>query len=85
MVQSLEHAGGQEELSGQLYHSTSVVSAVMNAKQLVVSAGKRLGTPLSAKPSTVTLSKEDNSGVHNVQLVLLCVTLLTDIPVSRLI
>ena len=62
MIQSLEHGGGQEEPSGQLYHSTSVVSAVVNAKQLVVSAGKRIGTPVSAKPSPVTLSKEDNSG-----------------------
>ena len=62
MVRSSEHAGGQEDLSGRLYHSHSVVSAVANAKHLVASVGKKMGTPVNTKPSPVALSKEDNSG-----------------------
>ena len=49
----------------RLYHSHSVVSAILSAKQLVVGSGKKVGTPLISKPSTlVTLSKEDNSGMY---------------------
>ena len=52
--------------SCKLYHSHSVVSAVVNAKQLVVSAGKRSasGALLPSKPTGVTLNKEDNSGTY---------------------
>ena len=58
-----------EENSGmtscKLYHSHSVVSAVLNAKQLVVSAGRRIagGALPPSKPTGVTLNKEDNSGI----------------------
>jgi len=41
-----------------------VVSAVANAKHLVASVGKKMGTPVNTKPSPVTLSKEDNSGMQ---------------------
>jgi len=66
MVRLSEHAGGQEDLSGCLYHSHSVVSAIVNAKHLVASAGKKMGTPVNTKPSpeSVTLSMEDNSGMQ---------------------
>ena len=49
----------------KLYHSHSVVSAVLNAKQLVVSAGRRsaAGAVPHNKPTSVTLNKEDNSGI----------------------
>ena len=51
--------------SCKLYHSHSVVSAVLNAKQLIVSCGKRSagGALLPSKPTSVTLNKEDNSGM----------------------
>ena len=56
----------RENSSCRLYHSHSVVSAVLNAKQLVFSAERRIGsgggTPLINKPVPVTLAKEDNSG-----------------------
>ena len=50
--------------SCKLYHSHSVVSAVLNAKQLIVSAGKRSvgGALPPSKLTGVTLNKEDNSG-----------------------
>ena len=55
-----------ENSLGCLYHSHSVVSAILNAKQLL-SGNERKGggggTPRMAKaPTLVTLSKEDNSG-----------------------
>ena len=51
----------------KLYHSHSVVSAVLNAKQLLVSAGRRStsGAVPHSKPTSVTLNKEDNSGIKN--------------------
>ncbi len=53
----------QEKVSSRLYHSHSVVSAIRNANQLIVNAGKKLGGggggQLANKP---TVSKEDNSG-----------------------
>lgn len=53
----------------RLYHSHSVVSAILSGKQLVVGSGKKGGgggTPLISKGSTlVTLSKEDNSGMES--------------------
>jgi hypothetical protein len=46
----------------RLYYSHSVVSAILSAKQLVVSSKKGgMGTPLISKG--VTLTREDNSGV----------------------
>ena len=64
----------------RLYHSHSVVSAILNAKQLVGGSNRRGGgTPLLSKPSTlVTLSKEDNSGTYLLLALLLrktCATL----------
>ena len=52
--------------SCKLYHSHSVVSAVLNAKQLVVSAGRKpMGSSTASnKPTNVTLNKEDNSGMQ---------------------
>lgn len=46
----------------RLYYSHSVVSAILSAKQLVVSGkkGGGMGTPLISKG--VTLTREDNSG-----------------------
>lgn len=48
----------------RLYYSHSVVSAILGAKQLVLSSGRKGGgsggTPLISK--LVTLNKEDNSG-----------------------
>lgn len=47
----------------RLYFSHSVVSAILSAKQLVVSGKKGgMGTPLLSKG--VTLTREDNSGDH---------------------
>ena len=56
--------------SCKLYHSHSVVSAVLNAKQLVVSAGRRSagGAVPTNKPTGVTLNKEDNSGTRSAKL-----------------
>ena len=50
--------------SCKLYHSHSVVSAILNAKQLIVSTGKRSagGALPPSKLTGVTLNKEDNSG-----------------------
>ena len=50
--------------SCKLYHSHSVVSAVLNAKQLIVSAGKKSagGALPPSKLTGVALNKEDNSG-----------------------
>lgn len=50
--------------SCKLYHSHSVVSAIVNAKQLIMSAGKRSasGALPPSKLTGVTLNKEDNSG-----------------------
>ena len=52
--------------SCKLYHSHSVVSAILNAKQLIVSTGKRPagGALPPSKLTGVTLNKEDNSGTY---------------------
>ena len=60
------HLSGERESSScRLYHSHSVISAILNARQLLTNAasGKKLNTPLSAtRPPQVELSKQDNSG-----------------------
>ena len=50
--------------SSRLYHSHSVVSAIVNAKQLVLSGLRKGGgvLPSATKPTSVTLDKDDNSG-----------------------
>ena len=55
-----------ENSSCRLYHSHSVISAILSARQLVANAAsgsKKLNTPLSAtRPPQVELSKQENSG-----------------------
>lgn len=76
---------------GCLYHSHSVVSAILSAKQLVMTGSMKKGggggTPRMAKPPTlVTLSKEDNSGrsqadqelAFKSHLMVLCVDVFSD-------
>ena len=61
-----QSAAGSEGSSCRLYHSHSVLSAILSARQLVTNAasgGKKQNTPLSAtRPPQVELSKQDNSG-----------------------
>ena len=47
----------------RLYHSHSVVSAILSAKQLVSSGKKGSAGPGSSIMTKITLSKEDNSGM----------------------
>ena len=56
----------QDMSSCKLYHSHSVVSAVLSAKQLIMSAERRStsGAIPPNKPTSVTLNKEDNSGTN---------------------
>lgn len=63
MGHPLHLSGERESLSCRLYHSHSVISAILSARQLVTNAGKKLHTPLSAtRPPQIDLSKQDNSG-----------------------
>ena len=49
--------------SCRLYHSHSVISAILSAKQLLSGGAKKQATPLSANmPPQVELTKQDNSG-----------------------
>ena len=63
---SLLGGAGEGSASCRLYHSHSVISAILSARQLVTNAaagGKKLGTPLSAtRPAQVELTKQENSG-----------------------
>jgi hypothetical protein len=59
--------GGEGSASScRLYHSHSVISAILSARQLVTNAAagsKKMATPLSAtRPAQVELSKQENSG-----------------------
>ena len=70
MGHPLHRSGGEgaESSSCRLYHSHSVISAILSARQLVTNAtnggGKKMTTPLSAtRPAQVELSKQENSGM----------------------
>lgn len=54
----------REKSQCRLYHSHSVVSAILSAKALVGSGRKGSAGPGSAIISKITLSKEDNSGLY---------------------
>ena len=66
---SLGGGAGESSTSCRLYHSHSVISAILSARQLVANAaagGNKLNTPLSAtRPAQVELSKQENSGENN--------------------
>lgn len=66
MGHPLHWSGDVGNSSCRLYHSHSVISAILSARQLITNAasgGKKLNTPLSAtRPPQVELSKQDNSG-----------------------
>jgi hypothetical protein len=75
---------GESSTSCRLYHSHSVISAILSARQLVANAaagGKKLNTPLSAtRPAQVELSKQENSASWILDLL----TLPTKFIVKRL-
>ena len=65
-LQRAEHLDSAHS-SCRLYHSHSVISAILSARQLVTNAAsggkKQQSTPLSAtRPAQVELSKQENSG-----------------------
>ena len=53
----------REKSLSRLYHSHSVVSAILSAKQLVNSGRRGSTGPGGTIMSKITLSKEDNSGM----------------------
>ena len=57
---------GESSDSCRLYHSHSVISAILSGRQLVANSAagaKKMVTPLSAtRPAQVELSKQENSG-----------------------